>query len=39
LATTPTQDFLGKAVAWKKAFGLAKADELIKIVDDVLNDR
>ncbi len=24
---------------WKKAFGLAKADELMKIVDDVLNDR
>lgn len=24
---------------WKKAFGLAKPDELIKIVDDVLNDR
>lgn len=24
---------------WKKAFGLAKADELIKIVEDVLNDR
>jgi protein SCO1/2 len=24
---------------WKKAFGLAKADELIKVVDSVLNDR
>jgi protein SCO1/2 len=24
---------------WKKAFGLAKADELIRIVDDVINDR
>jgi protein SCO1/2 len=24
---------------WKKAFGLAKVDELMKIVDDVLNDR
>ena len=24
---------------WKKALGLAKADELMKIVDDVLNDR
>jgi protein SCO1/2 len=24
---------------WKKAFGLAKADELVKIVDDVINDR
>jgi protein SCO1/2 len=24
---------------WKKAFGLAKADELIKIVEDVVNDR
>ena len=24
---------------WKKAFGLAKADELMKIVDDVINDR
>jgi protein SCO1 len=24
---------------WKKAFGLAKAEELIKIVDDVINDR
>jgi protein SCO1/2 len=24
---------------WKKAFGLAKADELVKIVDDVMNDR
>lgn len=24
---------------WKKAFALAKADELMKIVDDVLNDR
>jgi protein SCO1/2 len=24
---------------WKKAFGLAKPDELIKIVEDVLNDR
>lgn len=24
---------------WKKAFGLARADELIKIVDDVINDR
>lgn len=24
---------------WKKAFGLAKPDELIKIVDDVINDR
>ena len=24
---------------WKKAFGLAKADELIKIVEDVINDR
>lgn len=24
---------------WKKAFGLANADELIKIVDDVMNDR
>ncbi|HEX3250548.1 MAG TPA: SCO family protein [Pyrinomonadaceae bacterium] len=24
---------------WKKAFGLAKSDELIKIVDDVINDR
>ena len=24
---------------WKKAFGLAKADELIKILDDVINDR
>jgi protein SCO1/2 len=24
---------------WKKAFGLAKADELMKIVDDVMNNR
>lgn len=24
---------------WKKAFGLAKADELIEIVEDVINDR
>ena len=24
---------------WKKAFGLAKSEELIKIVDDVINDR
>ena len=24
---------------WKKAFGLAKPDELIKIVEDVINDR
>ena len=24
---------------WKKAFGLAKADELVKIVDDAINDR
>lgn len=24
---------------WKKAFGLAKADELMKIVDDVMNDK
>ena len=24
---------------WKKAFGLARADELIKIVNDVINDR
>lgn len=24
---------------WKKAFGLAKADELMKIVDDVLNNK
>ena len=24
---------------WKKAFGLAKAEELLKIVDDVINDR
>jgi protein SCO1/2 len=24
---------------WKKAFGLARADELMKIVDDVINDR
>jgi len=24
---------------WKKAFGLAKADELMKIVDDVINNR
>jgi protein SCO1/2 len=24
---------------WKKAFGLAKADELIRIVEDVINDR
>jgi len=24
---------------WKKAFGLAKSDELIKIVEDVINDR
>lgn len=24
---------------WKKAFGLAKAEELIKIVEDVINDR
>lgn len=24
---------------WKKAFGLAKADELMKIVEDALNDR
>src|SRR6476660_1118447 len=24
---------------WKKAFGLAKADELIKMVEDVINDR
>ncbi len=24
---------------WKKAFGMAKADELIKIVEDVINDR
>lgn len=24
---------------WKKAFGLAKTDELIKLVEDVINDR
>ena len=24
---------------WKKAFGLAKAEELMKIVEDVINDR
>ena len=24
---------------WKKAFGLAKAEELIKVVEDVINDR
>jgi len=24
---------------WKKAFGLAKADQLMKIVEDVINDR
>jgi hypothetical protein len=24
---------------WKKAFGLAKPDELMKVVDDVINDR
>ena len=24
---------------WKKAFGLAKADELVKIVESVLNDK
>jgi protein SCO1 len=24
---------------WKKAFGMAKADELMKIVEDVINDR
>jgi protein SCO1/2 len=24
---------------WKKAFGLAKPDELVRIVDDVINDR
>ena len=24
---------------WKKAMGLAKAEELIKIVEDVINDR
>jgi protein SCO1 len=24
---------------WKKAFGLAKADELMKIVEDAINDR
>jgi len=24
---------------WKKAFGLARAEELLKIVDDVINDR
>jgi protein SCO1 len=24
---------------WKKAFGLAKSDELIRIVEDVINDR
>jgi len=24
---------------WKKAFGLAKADELMKIIEDVINDR
>lgn len=24
---------------WKKAFGLAKSDELVKIVEDVINDR
>jgi protein SCO1 len=24
---------------WKKAFGLAKSEELLKIVDDVINDR
>ncbi|HSK62617.1 MAG TPA: hypothetical protein VK893_02210 [Pyrinomonadaceae bacterium] len=26
-------------VLWKKAFGLAKADELIRIMEDVINDR
>jgi hypothetical protein len=24
---------------WKKAFGLAKVDELVKIVEDVIADR
>jgi hypothetical protein len=24
---------------WKKAFGLAKSDELIRILEDVINDR
>jgi len=24
---------------WKKALGLAKADELVRIVDDVINDK
>ena len=24
---------------WKKAFGLAKSDELMKVVDSVLNDQ
>jgi protein SCO1 len=24
---------------WKKAFGLAKSDELVKVVDSVLNDK
>ena len=24
---------------WKKAFGLARADDLIKLVDEVMNDR
>jgi hypothetical protein len=24
---------------WKKAFGLAKSDELIKVVESVLNDK
>jgi hypothetical protein len=24
---------------WKKAFGLAKPDELIRIVEDLINDR
>jgi hypothetical protein len=24
---------------WKKAFGLAKSEELIKVVDSVINDK
>ena len=29
----------GRTGLWKKAFGLSKADDLVKVVDSVLNDR
>jgi protein SCO1 len=28
-----------KTGLWKKAFGLAKSDELVKVVDSVINDQ